>query len=38
MLLMCLPVVIYSASIQMFLDSLSSAPSRGRDASTEDGP
>ena len=31
MLLMCLPFVIYSASMQMFLDSLSPAPSRERD-------
>ena len=38
MLLMCLPFVIYSASMQMFLDGLSPAPSRERDASTEDGP
>jgi hypothetical protein len=32
MLLMCLPFVIYSASMQMFLDSLSAAPreSHGR--------
>src|SRR5437899_1618990 len=31
MLLMCLPFVIYSASMQMFLDSLSPAPSREYD-------
>lgn len=31
MLLMCLPFVIYGASMQMFLDSLSPALSRERD-------
>lgn len=31
MVLMCLPFVIYSASMQMFLDSLSATRSRGRD-------
>ena len=36
MLLMCLPFVIYSASMQMFLDSLSLAPSRERDARAND--
>jgi hypothetical protein len=30
MLLMCLPFVIYSASMQMFLDSLSPTASRAR--------
>jgi len=33
MLLMCLPFVIYSASMQMFLDSLASAvPARERES------
>jgi hypothetical protein len=32
MLLMCLPFVIYSASMQMFLDSLTPAPVRVREA------
>jgi hypothetical protein len=36
MLLMCLPFVIYSASMQMFFDSLSAAPSRGHDACAGD--
>jgi len=31
MLLMCLPFVIYTASMQLFLDSLSTAPSRRYD-------
>jgi len=38
MLLICLPFVIYSASMQMFLDNLSPASARERDASMEDGP
>ena len=36
MLLMCLSFVIYSASMQMFLDSLSPAPSREHDARAND--
>jgi hypothetical protein len=36
MLLMCLPLVLYSASMQMFLDSLSSAPVRAHDARADD--
>jgi hypothetical protein len=37
MLLMCLPFVIYSASMQMFLDSLSSpAVLRERDVPADD--
>jgi hypothetical protein len=36
MLLMCLPFVIYSASMQMFLDSLNPAPSRARPARPDD--
>jgi hypothetical protein len=36
MLLMYLPFVIYSASMQMFLDSLSPAPSRARPARPDD--
>jgi hypothetical protein len=36
MLLMCLPFVIYSASMQMFLDSLASpVPAQEHDTSTE---
>jgi hypothetical protein len=36
MLLMCLPLVIYSASMQMFLDSLASpVPAQQLDANTE---
>lgn len=36
MLLMCLPLVIYSASMQMFLDSLANpAPRRQHDSRTE---
>jgi hypothetical protein len=35
MLLMCLPFVIYSAGMQMFLDSLSAAP-RASDRRGED--
>jgi hypothetical protein len=38
MLLMCLPFVIYSASMQMFLDGLTSAPARRDDARAEDEP
>ena len=36
MLLMCLPFVIYSASMQMFLDSFAHAAPRVRDVSVED--
>jgi hypothetical protein len=36
MLLMCLPFVIYGASMQMFLDGLSPAPSREHDARAND--
>ena len=36
MLLMCLPFVIYSASMQMFFDSLSVAPSRAHQARIDD--
>jgi len=36
MLLMCLPFVIYSASMQMFLDSLSPAPVRTHAARAAD--
>jgi hypothetical protein len=37
MLLMCLPFVIYSASMQMFLDSLASpVPVRQHDRSAKD--
>ena len=36
MLLMCLPFVIYSASMQMFLDSFGHAAPRERDAAVED--
>ena len=35
MLLMCLPFVIYSVSMQMFLDSLSGAP-RASDSRADD--
>ena len=36
MLLMCLPFVIYSASMQMFLDRLSPAAARVADADDEE--
>jgi hypothetical protein len=36
MLLMCLPFVIYSASMQMFLDSLNPGHVRIRDARRDD--
>jgi hypothetical protein len=36
MLLMCLPFVIYSATMQMFLDRLSPAPVRVRRARDDD--
>ena len=36
MLLMCLPFVIYSATMQMFLDGLSPAPSRRREERADD--